>query len=350
MLPTVAIYSLAGFNGVGAHAGGQPRAFTVDYENREEMLRDLTVALQQLDPTVYIRPADVMTDGEWCMSDADYIAGAQECFCPGDLEEERGHYTQSITGGMAGCSSSHLYAWSSFAKQHASPHQTSDCVSHLAVLLSFSAFPRCFVFFFIFFFFFVGFFAIFFSHILLTALLWQQLLVFENDVRAESAFVGQLNHAVMNLRAHAENWDMCVFTRGGSAATNSSPGTEVDITDGMGAFALRQAQHVAGTLCYLISARGAARLATSGFHEELFCVDDFLNAVNCWHVRRHMNERVQTCSSVLSVRKLGFTMYVSEPRRRGQGPGIVSTESSHKSDIVVGSVRHDDQWVVLTAL
>ena len=250
MLPTVAIYSLAGFNGVGAHAGGQPRAFTVDYENREEMLRDLTVALQQLDPTVYIRPADVMTDGEWCMSDADYIAGAQECFCPGDLEEERGHYTQSITGGMAGCSSSHLYAWSSFAKQHASPHQTSDCVSHLAVLLSFSAFPRCFVFFFIFFFFFVGFFAIFFSHILLTALLWQQLLVFENDVRAESAFVGQLNHAVMNLRAHAENWDMCVFTRGGSAATNSSPGTEVDITDGMGGALASRVSVWGGLLTY----------------------------------------------------------------------------------------------------
>jgi hypothetical protein len=112
------------------------------------------------------------------------------------------------------------------------------------------------------------------------------LLVFENDVRVDAQFASQLDHALVTLRPKAENWDLCVFTRGGSAAKGSDEGERVVGRVGRtDKFVVYQAKYMAGTCAYLISKKGAAKLAHSGFYK-----DDFLNAINDWRVGAHMND------------------------------------------------------------
>ena len=92
--------------------------------------------------------------------------------------------------------------------------------------------------------------------------------------------------------------------------------------------------HIAGQVAYLISKRGATKLASSGFEKEFFCVDDFLNAINDWRVGDHMNEKVNKLQCVQYVRQKGFTIYLCEARepRWNRHDGIVTMDASHTSD------------------
>ena len=89
--------------------------------------------------------------------------------------------------------------------------------------------------------------------------------------------------------------------------------------------------HIAGQVAYLISKRGATKLASSGFEKEFFCVDDFLNAINDWRVGDHMNEKVNKLQCVQYVRQKGFTIYLCEARELGDD-AIVTMDASHTSD------------------
>ena len=54
----------------------------------------------------------------------------------------------------------------------------------------------------------------------------------ENDIRLAPEFRAQLSHAVATLREKAEHWDLCVFTRGGVAPTDSDSDNEIEVTRG----------------------------------------------------------------------------------------------------------------------
>ena len=88
---------------------------------------------------------------------------------------------------------------------------------------------------------------------------------------------------------------------------------------------------MAGTCAYLISKKGAAKLAHSGLYKELICVDDFLNAINDLRVGAHMNDEVNTLDSVRKVRGQGFTVYGSVSNL-GDADAIVALDSCHMSD------------------
>ena len=285
-LPCISFDSLAGFNGVGARGAGESRSYAEDERNRDSVLEALATSLQHIDAEEYSPPAGIMAN--WPMSAATFAAGAARCFCKEDMVAESDHYTQTISGGTIGCTASHFFAWASFAQRGLSASDAAD-----------------------------------------------SLLVFENDVRVDAQFADQLDHALVTLRSKAENWDLCVFTRGGGAPTGWERSDESERAIGQFGrttkFVVYQATYMAGTCAYLISKKGAAKLAHSGLYKELICVDDFLNAINELRVGAHMNDEVNTLDSVRKVRGQGFTVYGSVSNL-GDADAIVALDSSHTSD------------------
>ena len=76
-------------------------------------------------------------------------------------------------------------------------------------------------------------------------------------------------------------------------------------TQGKEKFSLNWASYVAGQNAYLLSRRGATKIANSGFHKEIFCYDDFLNLVNSRRCGAHFHGELDKLQSVETTRKMG---------------------------------------------
>ena len=94
---------------------------------------------------------------------------------------------------------------------------------------------------------------------------------------------------------------------------------------------LWEASFVAGTCCYLVSARGAHKLCVSHVHSEMFCVDDFMNATNSFRSHEHINPRIQNSTCVGRLLSLsGLQIYYANMRKAG-GIAVVPTLKQTKA-------------------
>ena len=88
-------------------------------------------------------------------------------------------------------------------------------------------------------------------------------------------------------------------------------------SDELGASRVHPAEHVRGDTGrgYVLSSRGARKITSSGFEQELFYIDDFVNAINCNRLHCHFNPAIENSACVQKV-----TRAAARPPRHNHMP------------------------------
>jgi hypothetical protein len=299
-LPFVPIHSLSGFDGVGNCKPGEKRTVDTESANKKALLSEFGGAIAKGG----FKDGGFLPDPVWVLTRQEFESATSTW--PGTSTfrtEEETHYTTAATAGMLGCSASHIYAIMRFCGRLRNPLEAS-----------------------------------------------RMLLVCENDwVPVNSKTFAEHFRQTLALLREVQHWDVVLFWRGGDAPTGRKDEADETCVVGLNKQSrLYVASFVAGQACYLVSESGAQKLSSSGFHKELFCIDDFLNAVNANRVGSHINRRVQARDCVRNVLASGggLTVLVSK-YFRGNAVGSTSqlkqTDAARKSDTRYEVIKTDPE-------
>eukprot|EP00942_MAST-04A_sp_MAST-4A-sp1_P003062 g3062.t1 len=283
-IPSIPIFTFAGFDGVGNCKPGATRTSTIDNANKENVLNRFATVLQ----TEELTSPGILPDTQWIMSKEEFMKNTNvtDTF----KEDEQTHYTTPTTAGTLGCAASHIWTSMCFSKSLKNPLTPNRI-----------------------------------------------LLVCENDtVPVRSNKFAEHFTQTLKLLKKVTKWDIVLFWRGGEGPTSTlnSEQEEKELVVHTGSHKLYQASFVAGAACYLVSESGANKLHASGFHKTLFCYDDFLNAANAYRQQDHINPRIQESECVMNViKKGGLLILVSKQfNQTGRVQTLKHLDSANKSD------------------
>jgi GR25 family glycosyltransferase involved in LPS biosynthesis len=247
------MYQYAGVNGRGSIGGGEPTPMNIDIENRNAALSSLQDRLNGTMGDFLTSAAGLLPDKKWIMSNDDFTSKCpHECYM-----DQAPAYTSAMSGGTVGCAASHF---------------------HVACMLAAMPDKAC-----------------------------PYYIVVENDVRLVR---GPMRAILDCLGTIKVSWDIVLLYRGtaGPMVDNYAYTEETVLserTQGKEKFSLNWASYVAGQNAYLLSRRGATKIANSGFHKEIFCYDDFLNLVNSRRRGAHFHGELDKLQSVETTRQMG---------------------------------------------
>ena len=291
MGPLCNVYQYAGVMGRGRMEGGKATSKTDEHVNKKFALKQLMERLAKtMGPHFFALHGHVgvLPDATWCLSEQKF-----EQLAPGNFEDQKPAYTKGASAGMVGCCGSHF---------------------HIACELVMS--PA------------VGFFV-----------------VVENDVRLDKALVRSTLDALEKVPA----WDVCLLHRGmvtpmvtSASPTTEAPGTSraadaptnfaateettvISFTKGSSKLRLVWSSRVCGGVAYVLSRKGATKIANSGYHKEIFCYDDFLNLANRNSTGTHFNSALEGLDCIQYIRRQGGLAVLAVVDKDGKQPPTVTS-------------------------
>ena len=280
--PCCSVYQHCGVLGRGRMKAGEATTVDEDKSNMKHALEQLT---RRLDGTMGARfiedngPAGVLPDATWCLAVDDFKRVAPEGF----RNDQESAYTTGTLAGMVGCCASHY---------------------HLACALMMAPASACRFF-----------------------------IVIENDARLDKAMVRSTLDALATVKAR---WDMCLLHRGGqtpmvAAAVPTLGRAVVSKESVVASFSVAASKRelvwssrVCGQVACVLSRTGAAKIATCGYHKELFCYDDFLNLANRNRAGTHFNSALEDLGCVKTIRSHGGLAVLAVVDGAGRQPRAVT--------------------------
>ena len=124
--------------------------------------------------------------------------------------------------------------------------------------------------------------------------------------KGNANFFSHVANTLAQLTNARSSWDVCLLSRNDTTSAVGVPKSPEEPLDGLPH--IFKANRICGQCNYVLSQGACRRILRSGFHQAMFCIDDFISAITVGHFR----EDVMRHPAVGQIRTQGgaLSMYI----------------------------------------
>jgi hypothetical protein len=128
----------------------------------------------------------------------------------------------------------------------------------------------------------------------------------KSQQKGNANFFSHVANTLAQLTNASSGWDVCLLSRNDTTSAVGVPKSPEEPLDGLPH--IFKANRICGQCNYVLSQGACRRILRSGFHQAMFCIDDFISAITVGHFR----EDVMLHPAVGQIRTQGgaLSMYI----------------------------------------
>ena len=128
----------------------------------------------------------------------------------------------------------------------------------------------------------------------------------KSQQKGNANFFSHVANTLAQLTNARSSWDVCLLSRNDTTSAVGVPKSPEEPLDGLPH--IFKANRICGQCNYVLSQGACRRILRSGFHQAMFCIDDFISAITVGHFR----EDVMLHPAVGQIRTQGgaLSMYI----------------------------------------